>query len=59
MSHQVGEAAGEMVLRRKEKEERKASPLGRMRSTINPSKQSVISSEFSFESDSEMVLSER
>lgn len=48
-----------MVLRRKDKEERKASPLGRMRSTIEPSKQSVISSEFSFESDSEMVLSER
>jgi hypothetical protein len=47
-----------MVLRRRDKEERKASPLGRMRSTIKPTMQSVISSEFSFESDSEMKLSE-
>jgi hypothetical protein len=48
-----------MVLRRRDKEERKASPLSRMRSTIKPSMQSVIPSEFSFESDSEMMLSER
>ena len=48
-----------MQLRRRgDKEERKASPLGRMRSTIKPVKQSVTSSEFSFESDTEMMISE-
>lgn len=48
-----------MQLRRRgDKEEWKASPLSRMRSTIKPVKQSATSSEFSFESDTEMIISE-
>lgn len=58
MSHQVGKAREEILSRRRDKEERKASPLGRIRSTINPSMQTVITSEYSFESDSEMLLSD-